>query len=107
MAVIRTVLAALIAISVALLPATGEAIALPSAGQAVMVDQSDMPCCPCCDTQDDFKLTSCVLKCINLVSAVAAMVITPLYLADGVPVNFVNELLHEFLKAPPTHPPSL
>ena len=43
---IRTIVAALIAFSVAMLPATGEAIVSPSATQAVMADQSDMPCCP-------------------------------------------------------------
>jgi hypothetical protein len=104
--VIRTLLTALIAISVAFLPATGEAIVSPAADQAVMVNQSDMPCCPCCNSQDDLKLTSCALKCLTLVGGVfPAMVITPLYLTDGDAVDFVDEALHEFLKAPPTHPP--
>jgi hypothetical protein len=107
MALIRTILAALIAISVAVLPATGEAIALPSGDQLAMADQADMPCCPCCNTQADLKLTTCALKCIAVVGAVfPATVITPLYLVDGLPLPFIDDLLHGFLKAPPTHPPS-
>lgn len=105
---LRTILAALIAFSVAFLPATGEAVASPLADQAVMVDQSDMPCCPCCNTLDDFKLTACALKCITIVGAVfPPTVTTPLYLADGPPLPFVDHPLHEFSKAPPTHPPPL
>lgn len=106
MALIRTILAAFIAISIAILPATGAVIALSSADQTAMADQADMPCCPCCDSQADLKLTACALKCIGVVGAVfPATVITPLYLVDGLPLPFVDDPLHEFLKAPPTHPP--
>ena len=106
---IRTIVAALIAFSVAMLPATGEAIVSPSATQAVMADQSDMPCCPCCNTQHDVKLTtSCVLNCIALAGVVfPTMATIPVYVAGGTPVPFVDGPLHEFLKEPPTHPPPL
>lgn len=106
MALVRTILAALIAISVAVLPAAGQAMVSPSATNATMADQADTPCCPCCNTQADLKLTTCALKCVGVVGAVfPAPVITPLYLVDGVPLPFVDDLLREFLKAPPTHPP--
>jgi hypothetical protein len=105
---IRTIVAALIAISVALLPAAGEAIVSPSTSQVAMADQSDMPCCPCCNTQDDIKLTFCTLTCITLASAVFPTTVTmPLYVADSTPAGFVDDPLHEFLTAPPTHPPPL
>lgn len=108
MALIRTILAALIAISVAVLPATGEAIALPSGDHLAMANQADMPCCPCCNnSQADLKLTACALKCISIAGAVfPATTIAPLYLLDDVPLQLVDDALHEFLKAPPTHPPS-
>lgn len=106
MALIRTILAALIAISVAVLPATGEAIVVSSADQPMMAAQSDMPCCPCCHTQDDLKLTACGLKCVGIAGAVLpAMTIIPLRLAEGAQLPFADHPLHEFFKAPPTHPP--
>jgi hypothetical protein len=107
MVLIRTILAALIAFSVAVLPATGEAIALSSADQSMMSNQSDMSCCPCCNTQDVLKLAACALKCVGIVGAVLpALTLTPLYFADGASLPFVDHPLHEFFKAPPTHPPS-
>ncbi len=106
MPLIRTILAALIAISVAVLPATGEAIALPAAGQAVMADQADMPCCPCCNTRDDLQLTACALKCIGAVGVVFLVeAAAPPYSVRDVLLPFADDPLHEFLKAPPTHPP--
>jgi hypothetical protein len=108
MILIRTIVAALVAISVAMLPATGEAIVSQSASQAVMADQSDMPCCPCCNTQGDVKLTWCALTCMTFVGAVFPTIATvPFYLDDGAPVPFVDDPLHEFVTAPPTHPPPL
>jgi hypothetical protein len=67
MFVIRTILIALIAISVVLLPATGEAAAAPtSATDMSVINHAGMPCCPSGMTQDDFKSSTCVLKCILL-----------------------------------------
>ena len=42
---IRKILIAVIAISVALLPATAEAIVSQSPAEITMVGQADMPCC--------------------------------------------------------------
>ena len=66
MAAIRTFLAALIAISVALAPAIEKSVTSAMADSVTMADHADMPCCPCCDTQDNFKSTTCVLKCMTL-----------------------------------------
>jgi hypothetical protein len=70
LALIRTMLVALIAISVAALPAASEAIISSYPAEITMADQADMPCCPCCNTQGDFKATACVLKCVALAGAV-------------------------------------
>jgi len=103
---VRTVLAALIAISVALLPATGAAIVLPSDVHASMIDQPDMPCCPCCNAGDDAKLTACALQCISFVGVVVpSTTVMPLYSIDGNPARFAEHPLDEFSQAPPTHPP--
>ena len=64
MIVIRTILTAVISISIAALPAIGEPIVSASAAKVVMADHADMPYFPCCNTQDNIKSTACVLKCI-------------------------------------------
>ena len=103
---IRKILIAVIAISVAVLPATAEAIVSPSPVEVTMADQADMPCCPCCDTQGDVKATACALQCVALAGAVLpAMIIALPYLADGSPRTLVDDTLHGLARAPPTHPP--
>ena len=106
MALIRTVFAVLIAVSVAVPPAVGE-VAMSSSPAGVMtIDQADMPCCPGCDKQDTSKSTACILKCVMLTG-----VIVPLAsaaqpsLRDGLLLSFVHETLHGFARTPPTHPP--
>jgi hypothetical protein len=106
MVVIRTFLVVLIAMSVVMLPATGEPIVSPSPVEVTMADQSDMTCCPYCDTQDNFKSTACALKCSSLAGAVLpAMTVTPRYLADGTPLSFVGNTFHGLVRTPPTPPP--
>jgi hypothetical protein len=103
---LRALLAALIAVSVAALPAIAEVIVLPSPDQVMMADQAEMPCCPSCDTQGDFKATACVLKCAALAGAVLpAMPATLLILAEGSPLAPAEHALHGLARAPPTHPP--
>jgi hypothetical protein len=108
MAPIRAMLAALIAISVAISPAIAEAVVppSPSSAEVMMVDQADMPCCPCCNAQDDFKSAACAFKCVILAGAILpAMTITLRYLADGSLPSFVDDTLHGLIRPPPTHPP--
>src|SRR5579864_9068264 len=108
MAPIRAILAALIAISVAVSPAVAEAGVppSPSSAEVMMVDQADMPCCPCCNTQDGFKSAACAFKCIILVGAVLpAMTVTPRYSSDESLPSFADDTLHGLLRPPPTHPP--
>jgi len=103
---LRALLIALIAISVAILPAVAEVIVLPSPDQVMMADQGEMPCCPSCDTQGDFKATACVLKCAAVASAVLpAMPVAPLFVAEGSPLILGEHALYGLVRAPPTHPP--
>jgi hypothetical protein len=103
---IRRILVAVIAMSVAVLPATVEAIASPSPAEITVADQADMPCCPSCNTQDDFSAIACVLKCTALAGAVLpAMTITLPHVADRSPRTLVDDTLHGVARAPPTHPP--
>jgi hypothetical protein len=107
MALIRTILVALIAVSIAVLPATVEAIVSPSpAAEVTMADQDDMPCCTCCNTQGDLKATACVLKCTALAGAVLPAM-TVAYIADepAPGIILVDDTLHGLARAPPTHPP--
>jgi hypothetical protein len=101
---LRALLTVLIA---AALPAITEVVVLPSPDQVTMADQAEMPCCPACDTQGDFKATACVLKCVALSSAVLpAMPVALLFLADGSPLALAEHALHGVVRAPPTHPPA-
>jgi hypothetical protein len=100
---IRRILVAVIAMSVAVPQATTEAIASPSPAEIAMVDQADMPCCP---TQDDFNAIACVFKCAAFAAAVLpAMTIAPLYSPNRFPRTLVDDTLHGLPRAPPTHPP--
>ena len=103
---IRRILVAVMALSVAVLPATAEAIVSPSSAEITMADQADMPCCTCCNTQGDLKATACLLNCMAVAGAVLpAMTIALPYIADGSPRTFVDDTLHGLARAPPTHPP--
>ena len=107
MLTVRTVLAALIAISVAMVPATGGATISTKSVEMSMPDNADMPCCPCCNDQDSSKSSiACALKCVNFVGAVfPAMVVAQPYLVDAAPPSFVNDALRGHASRPPTHPP--
>jgi len=106
MAMIRTILAALLAISVALSPAIGQASMSPSSSEAMTADQADMSCCPCCKTQDHSQSITCALKCVTLAGAVLpAMTVAQMYLVDGLPLPLVDDTSHGVKRKPPTHPP--
>lgn len=110
MALIRNTIIALIAFAVALLPASANAISLPlhsPEAEVTLADHADMPCCPSCDSQGDFKATACALKCAALASAVLpATGVAPLYFADGSLRALPEDTLHTHVIAP-THPPPI
>jgi hypothetical protein len=107
MIIVRTLFAALIAISIAVVPAAAEASFSTKPVEMSMPDNADMPCCPCCNDQDNSKrLLACVLKCINLVGAVLpAMAAIQRHLVEATPPSDVKDALHEYSTSPPTHPP--
>jgi hypothetical protein len=110
MLLIRSVTAALIAVSVALSVAVpsaiGATVMLPSATEAMTSGQADMPCCPCCDKQDNFKSTACVQKCMTLTGAVlVAPGAAQPALRDGRPMAFASDSSRGVARKPPTHPP--
>ena len=100
-------MAALVAISVAVIPIAGEVAVSVKPIEMSMTNDAGMPCCPCCDDQDNSKSSvACVLKCINFVGAVVpTMILTQPYLVDAGPPSFVVGILHGHVRSPPTHPP--
>ena len=103
MAFARTILAALIAISVALVPATGGAAISTKPVEMSMADQADMPCCP----PDDCKGSiACALKCFNFVAAMFPAAVALSHIVDGLPPSFADDTLYGYV-SPPTHPPPI
>jgi hypothetical protein len=109
MTVVRVFLAALVAISVAVVPAAGIPVVSTAPVEMSMPDNADMPCCPCCNEQDHSKSSgACALKCLNFVGVVLpAMAVAQPYLVDAARPSFMNDALHEYVIGPPTHPPSV
>jgi hypothetical protein len=105
--VIRTILAALVAISVAVVPIAGEAAVATMPLVMSMADNADMPCCPCCNEQDHSKSSgACSFKCLNFVGIVLpAKAVAQPYLVGATPPAFVIDALHGYVASPPTHPP--
>lgn len=103
MVVVRTILAALIAISLALLPASAGAAVSTKPIEMSMSHQADMPCCPPDDCKDSIV---CGLKCFNFAGALpVAMAVMLPRLATEAPPSFVHHALHAHVRSPPTHPP--
>jgi hypothetical protein len=107
MSIVRTVLVTLIAISVAVVPASAQAAVSTKFVEMTMPADTDMSCCPSCNDQDNSKgAVVCALKCINFAGAVLpAMIVTQRYLVDAALSAFVNDALREHASSPPTHPP--
>jgi hypothetical protein len=104
MAFVRTIFAALIAISVAMVPATGGAAISVKPVEMSMADQADMPCCP---TPDVGKgSVACAFKCLNFVAALFPPPVVLLHVPQGLPPSFADVTLHGHV-SPPTHPPPI
>jgi hypothetical protein len=104
---IRAVLTALIAVSVAMLPATGGAAVSAKPVEMSMADHAAVPCCPCCNEQDRSKSSiACALKCINFAGAVLpTMAVGPSFAVGAALPPMVDRALHDHVRSPPTHPP--
>lgn len=103
---VRVLLAILISVSVASLPATGEAVVSTDFAHAMASAQTDMPCCPSCNDRDSSKSVGCAFKCITLAGAIfPAMDIAIPNLRHGtLPIAFDGAMSGTEVK-PPTHPP--
>ena len=102
MLVVRIIFAALITISVAMLPAIGGAVASTKPIEMSMSDHADMPCC----APDDCKGSiACAFKCFNLVGTTFPAMVSLPCSVDAAPPSFVDDILREHVRSPPTHPP--
>jgi hypothetical protein len=100
----RAILAALIAISVATVPATGGASISTKPLEMLMADQADMPCCP---PADDAKASvACAFKCLNFFAAMFPATVALSHIADELPMSFADSTLHGHIN-PPTPPPPI
>ena len=73
-ALVRTILAALIAVSVALSPAIGEAVMSPSPVEMAMGDQAGHALLPMLRYAGPFQIDRVVLKCVTLAGAILSAV---------------------------------
>jgi hypothetical protein len=106
MVVIRMLLTGLIAISIATLPATGNAVASPGSAAIIAADQADMPCCPSGDAKANFKPADCIMKCAAHIGVIVpAMTAVLPYLAHRSLRPSRGDSLQGLAAAPPTHPP--
>lgn len=97
--VVRVILAALISISVSMVPAVGGGV---KPVEMSMADHADMPCC----APDDCKgSVACAFKCFNFVAATFPAMVSLAYKVEAAPPSFVGGTLHEHVRSPPTHPP--
>ena len=79
----RTILAVLVALSVAILPAVGAAVVTQSAAPAGMSMTDDMDCCPhkanpCEKAMEDCTaMATCALKCFNFAGTLSSAIVFP------------------------------
>ncbi len=107
----RTILALLIALSVAMLPAVaGVAGAVKSAETASMSAMDDMDCCPHksnpCDKAmgDCGSMATCALKCFSFSATVPSDIVFPSLVASLGP-SFGAQPFHSQTGSPPFRPP--
>jgi hypothetical protein len=108
MSICRTILALLIAVSVAMLPAVGVAqLDVKSADMTEMSSMEDMDCCPNkanpCDQASCPSMANCALNCFSFASP-ATIFIYPAMLADQLPLLQAGNL-DPHSGSPPFRPP--
>jgi hypothetical protein len=100
----RAILAALIAISIALLPATGGAAASTKPIEMSITNQTDMPRCPSPDNGNGS--VACAFKCCNLVAVMFPSPIAVLPIVDGPLESLAQGTLRGYISSP-AHPPPI
>jgi hypothetical protein len=111
MSIGRTILALLIVLSVAMLPASlGAGISLNSTDMTDMSAMQDMDCCPHqanpCDKgmTDCGSMAACALKCFSFSGGSFSTVVFPEILASVAP-SFERRLFRSQISSPPFRPP--
>jgi hypothetical protein len=105
MLVARTILAVLIAISIAVVPATGGMVRSAKPVEMSMANLADMPCCPA--PGDSKGSLACGFNCcLNFVVAMFPPTIVLAHIADGVTATPVDAELRGHV-SPPAHPPPI
>lgn len=100
---VRTILGAWIAISVAMVPATGGVTISTKPVEMSMADLADTPCCP----PDDCKGSiACPFKCFNFVATMFQAENLLPFVVDVPPQSFADGTLHGYVSAP-IHPPPI
>jgi hypothetical protein len=100
----RAILAALIAISIALLPAAGGAAASMKPVEMSITNQMDMPCCPIPDSGNGS--VECAFKCCNFVAVMFPAPIVVVPIVDGWLASFAEGTLRGHINSP-AHPPPI
>jgi hypothetical protein len=108
MGICRTILALLIAISVATLPVAGSAAPIAQAADMSMSEpmvDCDHPAMPCHKAMDDCQsMAACALKCFNFSGANFSILSFPFVLTDRMPV-FADDPFRPQTSSPPFRPP--
>ena len=102
MAHLRMLLAALIAIALALVPAAAPQVSVAHAAPVASSNDGDMPCC----VPDHCKSSvGCSAKCLNCGIVAPADQNDPPAIFGVARVSFSQARLHAHVQSPPTHPP--
>ena len=103
MAVMRSLLAALIGISIGIAPVSGEVIVSTMPAEMSTPDSTDMPCCPPDDSKAFF---TCGVKCFNFAGALFPVSVSLPDSAETPTPSFLDETLVGHVD-PPAHPPPI
>jgi hypothetical protein len=108
MSICRTILALLIAVSVAIMPAAGGAGLSVKSTDGEMSSMGDMDCCPKktnpCDQGGCLLMANCVLKCFSTANFATVPISYAVMLADQMPLPRASAL-YSHLGSPPFRPP--
>jgi hypothetical protein len=108
MALLRAFLAALIALSVAMLPVEGPAAAATQVAEMAMSADGADPCCPCCHDHNNDQsksLVTCAIKCGSAAATVFPAMLPLRHDTSWQRFSLASGNLSELLRSPPTHPP--
>jgi hypothetical protein len=104
MVTIRAVLAAVVALSIAVVPAVGGA-AIASSSHISMSDDEGMPCNKAMD--DSKAIAACALKCFNFAGVVVVVPVLPSAYVVHLERSFITNTFRSHPTRPPFRPPAV